>query len=87
MQEAMPFDRISVRLFLDGVLQNGVDLRAEFSLTNGNDPGKRLAVARVALAWVPRQRGSRLQAQPIPVAISDDLSARFRRRAESLTLF
>jgi enediyne polyketide synthase len=84
LQEAMPYDEISVRLHLDRVFRNGLDLRCELYLKNGSVLGRKLAVARLALAWVSRQRDSALQAEAMPVAVLNELAAKAGRPAPQI---
>nr|WP_294543324.1 type I polyketide synthase [uncultured Rhodopila sp.] len=79
LQEAMPYDEISVRLHLDRVLRKGLDLRCELYLKNGAVLGRKLAVARLALAWVPRQRDSALLAEAVPAAVLNELAVKASR--------
>jgi acyl-CoA thioesterase FadM len=72
----MPYDEVSVRLHIDRMFRKGIDLRCELFLKNGTALGRKLAVARLALAWVSRQRDAALQAEPVPVAVLDGIAAK-----------
>jgi NAD(P)-dependent dehydrogenase (short-subunit alcohol dehydrogenase family)/acyl-CoA thioesterase FadM len=79
LQEAMPYDLISVRLHLDRVFRKGLDLRCELFLTDGAGLGRKLAVARLALAWVARHRDSCIQPELVPAAVLDEIAAKISR--------
>jgi acyl-CoA thioesterase FadM/NADP-dependent 3-hydroxy acid dehydrogenase YdfG/phosphopantetheinyl transferase len=81
LQEAMPYDEISVRLHLVRVLRKGLDLRFEIYMRNDADAGRKLAVGRLALAWVSRRRDSAVQAEPVPEAVLDGITAKICGRS------
>ena len=54
LNEAMPFDLIIVRMFLDKLYSNGLVLHSEIYLSNG----KKLAVTKTFLLWVKRDKYS-----------------------------
>ena len=71
----MPYDEISVRLHLDRAFRKGLDLRFELYLMDGAVLGRKLAVGRLALAWVSRQRDFALRAEEVPAAVLEEIVA------------
>ena len=76
LQEAMPFDQVAVRMNLDRLFERGLDLRFELFQMNDGVLGKKLAVARTGLVWVPRKRSSPHQSEPVPASVLAKLSGR-----------
>jgi acyl-CoA thioesterase FadM len=68
----MPYDQVTVRMYLDKLFECGVDLRFELLL---GDAGRKLAVGRTGLAWVLRDTAAPLRSEPLPPAISAGLLA------------
>jgi acyl-CoA thioesterase FadM len=65
LQEAMPFDMVLVRMFLDKLFDTGLDLRFEYFLMDQNRVGRKLAVAKQRVVWVNRNR-SIIEAVKLP---------------------
>ncbi|MBP9854375.1 MAG: SDR family NAD(P)-dependent oxidoreductase [Candidatus Omnitrophica bacterium] len=65
LTEAMPFDTILVKMYLNRIHQNSLDLDFEFFLYNGRKVGRKLAAARNRAIWV-RRKGDIVEAENLP---------------------
>lgn len=54
LNEAMPFDKVQVKMYLNKIFNNGMDLDFEFFLNKDGKALKKLAVAKERVVWVKR---------------------------------
>lgn len=73
LREAMPFDRIEVKMYLGAVYECGVDLAFEYSRVEPNDSRTKLAVARHSAVWAARDGVGTYASAPWPQAVMDAL--------------
>ena len=67
--EAMPFDKIRVRMYLDGLYQYGMDLHFEFFLVEDSQIKRKLAYARYSAIWAKWENQS-MRAINLPPGIT-----------------
>jgi len=73
LSEAMPFDRILIKMFVNSVSRNGVDLFFEFYLNSSNKKQMRkLAVAKQTIVWVKRIKNN-IESFKLPSQITNKL--------------
>jgi acyl-CoA thioesterase FadM len=83
LQEAMPFDMVLVRMFLDKLFDTGLDLRFEYFLMDQNRVGRKLAVAKQRVVWVNRNR-SIIEAVKLPNELLERLGGLIHTAAPPL---
>ncbi len=70
--EAMPFDVVLVRMYLDKVYQNGIDFNFEFLKESKDGNHRKLAFARHRVLWVKKFNGQ-LLSEAIPKKFTNTL--------------
>jgi acyl-CoA thioesterase FadM len=68
LTEAMPFDRVLIKMYLNKVFEKGLDLDFEFFIFKDSKIIRKLAVARQRIIWVKRGRRG-LEADFLPSEI------------------
>jgi len=67
LNEAMPFDDILIKMYLDTLYTNGIDLGFDFYLMNGEKGNKKLANAKFEGIWVQRSPKDEVYSIELPV--------------------
>jgi enediyne polyketide synthase len=73
LREAMPFDRIEVRMYLGAVYESGVDLAFEYYRIEPDDTRTKLAIARHSAVWATRDGAGTYVPARWPQAVMDAL--------------
>ena len=73
LREAMPFDRIEVKMYLGAVYESGVDLAFEYRRIEPDESRTKLAIARHSAIWATRDEAGTYVPAPWPQPVMDAL--------------
>jgi enediyne polyketide synthase len=73
LREAMPFDRIEVKMYLGAVYESGVDLAFEYHRMEPDESRTKLAIARHSAIWAARDEAGTYAPAPWPQPVMDAL--------------
>jgi acyl-CoA thioesterase FadM len=73
LREAMPFDRIEVKMYLGAVYESGVDLAFEYHRIEPDESRTKLAIARHSAVWATRDGAGTYVPAPWPQPVMDAL--------------
>jgi acyl-CoA thioesterase FadM len=66
LREAMPFDKVIVKMYLDTLYESGLDLYFEYYRLNIDSSETKLAIARFKAIWVKRKNNSIPETEMLP---------------------
>ena len=79
LREAMPFDKVVVKMYLESVYECGANLYFEFYRLDRNDTETKIGLAKHKVAWVSRDEELRPVTTKFPPQILKDLEKVYPR--------
>jgi len=73
LREAMPFDKVIVKMYPEAIYECGMDLYFEYFRLNKDSSETKLAYARFKTAWIKRESDSNLNVIALPIIISKEI--------------